>query len=332
LQYSDFDLMVLPVIIGVIALSTGAFGLSKGAEGASAMKKAEDRRKMAVDRYKSREKRLQSRADYVNNEAAGYGARQKNIKEDVFIRVANLIELIGKRANVDVYEILSGAHIQIPEIPSGSQHEIKAESVLKGFMIAAGASSLSSAATTGAVTAFATAGTGAAISGLSGAAANSAMLAALGGGSLAAGGGGMALGSLVLGGITVGPAIAAAGIAIALEGEKALTKAVELECEVNLAITEMTTKETLLDGIAERLFELSEILKRLKDEALNSLTQLEVLAEAALFDTDSDEHMEKLRALLLAVGSLAQIMRTPILGEDGSINPQIDIVISMESH
>lgn len=53
--------------------------------------------------------------------------------------------------------------------------------------------------TTGVATTFGTAGTGAAISSLSGAAANSAMLAWLGGGTVAAGGGGVAAGSLFLG-------------------------------------------------------------------------------------------------------------------------------------
>jgi len=38
--------------------------------------------------------------------------------------------------------------------------------------------------------------------------------------------------------------------------------------------------------------------------------------------------MEMLRALLLIVSSMAQIIKTPILTEDGSINPEIDVVIN----
>ena len=56
--------------------------------------------------------------------------------------------------------------------------------------------------------AYGTAGTGAAISGLSGAAANSAALAWLGGGSAAAGGGGAGLGAAVVGGVVVVAAVA----------------------------------------------------------------------------------------------------------------------------
>jgi hypothetical protein len=324
--------MVLPLIFGIAAVSAGAFGLSKGAEGAGSMLEAEEKRKKLVKLYETYQNRLKAKADDINIEASIYGLRQKQIKQDVFIRVASFIEKIGKRSNVDIYNILSSAQIQIPEVPSGGHHEIKAESVLQGLLSSAGAASIFSFATTGAVTALGTASTGAAISGLSGAAANSAMLAALGGGSLAAGGGGMALGSIVLGGITVGPAMAFGGIAIAAEGEKALTKIMELKGQVKQAIAEIFLREAVLDGISQRLLELSTILERLKGEALISLTELEALAEANLFDTDSDAHIEQFRALLLIVRSLAQIMRTPILDESGSINPNIDVVISTEAH
>ena len=323
--------MVLPIILGAIALGAGAFGVSKGAEGAGAMSQAKEKHEKAVKLYESRQKRLQSRADYVNTEAALYGMLQKQVKEDVFARVARLIETIGKKAKVDIYEMLAGADVQMPTVDVGGRHDIKAESVLQGFLVAAGASAVSSAATTGAVTAFATASTGAAISGLSGAAANSALLAALGGGSLAAGGGGMALGSLVLGGITLGPAIAVGGLAFAAEGEKALTKAVEVEHQVNKEVKLMEAKETILDGIVKRLSELSEILKRLKGEAISLLSKLESLAEGDLFDAKSEAHMELLRSLLLIVSSLALVMRTAILGEDGEINPEVDVVIKKET-
>jgi hypothetical protein len=325
--------MVLPIIFGVAALSAGAFGLSKGAEGAGSMLEAEEKRKKLVKLYETYQNRLKAKADEVNIEASIYGLRQKHIKHDVFIRVAAFIEKIGKRSNVDVYNILSGTQIPIPEVPSGGgRHKIKAESVFQGLLSSAGAASFFSTATTGAVTALGTASTGAAISGLSGAAANSAMLAALGGGSLAAGGGGMALGSIVLGGITVGPAIAFGGIAIAAEGEKALTKIIELKGQVKQAIAEIFLREAVLDGISKRLLELSDILERLKNEALKSLSELEALAESNLFDTTSDAQMEQFRALLLNVRSLAEIMRIPILDENGSINPNIDVVISMEAH
>lgn len=85
---------------------------------------------------------------------------------------------------------------------------------------AGSAGSLAGMATAGGLilvaTTYGTAGTGAAISTLSGAAANSAAVAWLGGGSVAAGGGGMALGSIVMsGGVLI---VAVATTAIFLQG------------------------------------------------------------------------------------------------------------------
>ena len=319
--------MVLPIILGALALGAGGFGVKKGLEGADALSKAQKRIKRAREKCERGRKKFESRVKYVNEEASKYGILQEGIREEVFTRIAALIVEIGRKAKVDIYEILEGIKVKIPSVRAGGSHELKAENVLNGLLTAAGASVVASAATTGAVTMFATASTGAAISGLSGAAANSALLAALGGGSLAAGGGGMALGSLVLGGMTFAPILAVGGLAVAVEGEKAITKATELECEADKALAEMDLREKVLEGIVQRLKELSRLLCNLKEQAVERLAQLEEMVTTNLFDHTSDEHMEQLRALLLIISSIACIMKTPVLGEDGSLNPEIDVVI-----
>lgn len=73
----------------------------------------------------------------------------------------------------------------------------------------------------GGVGLLATASTGTAISTLSGAAATNATLAWLGGGSLASGGLGVAGGTMVLGGLVTGPALAVAVWVMASSAEKA---------------------------------------------------------------------------------------------------------------
>ena len=322
--------MVLPLVLGAIAISAGAFGVSKGVEGANSIGEADKRHKEAVKRYESRKKRLQSRADFVNAEAELFGMLQGQVKEDVLCRIKKLIDAIGKQSSADLYEMLSGASVRHSGVKTDDKYQLEAESVLKGVMLAATTSAAASAATTSAVTMFATASTGAAISGLSGAAANSALLAALGGGSLAAGGGGMALGSMVLGGIATGPAIAIGGIAIASEGEKAITKAVEVEGEVEKAVAQMQLKEHLLDGIHSRLSELSAILRRLMADALHAIKPLEDLVATSAFDKDSVDHMQRLQALLLIAGSLVQVMRASIIDENGEINPELDVIIQKE--
>ena len=318
---------MIPIILGAIALGTGAFGANKVIKGVGDLSVAKKKVARAVKLYNQGNAKLESRASEVNKIAEEYGVLQLSIKETVFARTVSLIEAIGRKSKVDIYEIIAGVDAKAPQVKVGEHHNIAAVDALKGLVSAAGMSAAASAATTSGVTAFATASTGAAISGLSGAAANSAMLAALGGGSLAAGGGGMALGTVVLSGIAAGPAIAIGGLAIAAEGEKALTKAVEAEVQVKHALALMRVKDTLLNAISSRISELSSIINEMQRLATHVLDDLERLVERDIFNVGSDDHMEKLRSLLLVVGSLASIMRTPILDEDGELNPEIDVVI-----
>ena len=318
---------MIPIILGAIALGTGAFGANKVIKGVGDLSVAKKKVARAVKLYNQGNAKLESRASEVNKIVEEYGVLQLSIKETVFARTVSLIEAIGRKSKVDIYEIIAGVDAKAPQVKVGEHHNIAAVDALKGLVSAAGISAAASAATTSGVTAFATASTGAAISGLSGAAANSAMLAALGGGSLAAGGGGMALGTVVLSGIAAGPAIAIGGLAIAAEGEKALTKAVEAEVQVKHALALMRVKDTLLNAISSRISELSSIINEMQRLATHVLDDLERLVERDVFNVGSDDHMEKLRSLLLVVGSLASIMRTPILDEDGELNPEIDVVI-----
>jgi hypothetical protein len=101
------------------------------------------------------------------------------------------------------------------------------------------------------------ASTGTAISGLSGAAAHSATLAWLGGGSLATGGGGMALGGMVLTGLTAGPALAILGFTLAGKGENDIKQAIEYGEEVEKEITKLLAGIEKLKHIQQRIYEMS---------------------------------------------------------------------------
>lgn len=96
-----------------------------------------------------------------------------------------------------------------------------------------------------------TASTGTAIHALSGAAAYNATLAWLGGGSLAAGGGGMALGTVVLGGIVVIPALAVTGLFNHLSANKKIHNIKEKEVEA-LKMIDLMKKNTLAFELFEK--------------------------------------------------------------------------------
>ena len=122
---------------------------------------------------------------------------------------------------------------------------------------------------------FGTASTGTAISTLSGAAATNATLAALGGGSIASGGGGMAAGAAALNVVTLGPALLVTGFTVAGQGEKAKTRAREIEALVNVETASMHLTRVKFHAIIARAQELDALLSQLVDRASDALSLLE---------------------------------------------------------
>jgi hypothetical protein len=179
-----------------------------------------------------------------------------------------------------------------------------------------GVASAASQGTLGLIGLFGTASTGTAISGLSGVAAWNATLAWLGGGSLAAGGGGMALGTVVLGGITVGPALMIGGFVLGGEGKKALTKAIEYAKEVDNKIAQLDKSKGFLGQVQRRIKELQYLVNSLNSRAIKSLTELESRAN---FNPHLEEDATKFRELLLLIKASSEIMKLPILDEKGKL-------------
>ncbi len=132
-------------------------------------------------------------------------------------------------------------------------------------------------ATTAAVMAIGTASTGTAISTLSGAAATNAVLAALGGGSLAAGGGGMALGTIVLGGATLGVGLLVGGVIFNITGSKLSDKADEAWSQAKRAEENVNKICDHLNKLAEIAEEYTSLLKNLQQKYLKNLGTMEYI-------------------------------------------------------
>jgi len=187
-------------------------------------------------------------------------------------------------------------------VPGKIDTWVDAEIRLEEYAAAAGAAVLTglgtSAAIYGAVGSLAAAGTGTAISSLSGVAATNATLAWLGGGTLAAGGGGIAVGTLALGGLLAGPAVLVGSFF--LHG-----KAEHFESQVQQAISawdvdeaEKRTKVACLDAANHRAGELTrttiELTSTLKSE----------IAEGSVVD---DEHAYRIARLAVALGMVIEV-------------------------
>lgn len=248
--------MPIPLILGAAAAAAGLIGAGAGISGGMKMKEANDTIEAAQSRHRRNISRFKEKQEAATKAMDSLGELElKTLKS--FKAFEALIEIIQNRPEFKPYD-KNGVHI-----PPYDKEKIKGvyvgAEILLGGLGGAGLGTAggfaASGLTTAAVMAFGSASTGTAISTLSGAAATNATLAALGGGSLAAGGGGMALGSLILGGATLGVGLLVGGIIFNITGSSLSDKADE-------AWAQMKKAENEIDSICPYLDDLKNIAER----------------------------------------------------------------------
>ena len=239
--------MPLPLIIAGIAAAAGAAGVGSGIHGAVKMKEASDTVKAAQKRNEKNVARLEDCNKSTMEVMDALGNREMKILAS-FKRFSDAFEKIQNRPefkDIDKGDVTISAY---------TPQKIKDAAVGAGVLLGGlGGAALGTAggfaaagATTAAVMALGTASTGTAIASLSGVAATNATLAALGGGALAAGGGGMALGSMILGGATLGVGLLIGGLIFNAAGGKISDKA-------DKAWQQMKENEKKIDTVCEYL-------------------------------------------------------------------------------
>lgn len=304
---------MIPLILGAVALGTAVFGVGASVAGVADMNQAKEIGERAQERYEDAVSNLKADWKVTDQLALEYDQLRRNVKLRTIGQFVDFIKRnLGQRASQQDLEFLT----QIGILEECEALALEAEQ-LQFFKAGAKAVVGGAAVGQGAVglAGMGVAGTGSAISGLSGAAAWNATLAWLGGGSLASGGGGMALGTLVLGGITVGPALLVGGFVLAGKGEEALTKAREYEATVNTKVAKIEAAGAFLQRVERRLNELANLVYDLNNYAVQSLRDL----ESRPFDRDRDA--SKFQQVALLVKALEEIMKTPVLDSEGQLNP-----------
>jgi hypothetical protein len=318
-------IFIIPIILGAAALVTAGVGVSAGSDGVSKLQKAKKIGKSAEQRYKKANKSLEKKFQATQKFAEEYGQLQINVKINTIGRFVKFVRRIDQRISQRIGQNSSPSHQRFLEGVEGFSAEqfkeykaevLDAQSLAVGGLKVVGVASAASQGTLGLIGLFGTASTGTAISGLSGAAAWNATLAWLGGGSLAAGGGGMALGTVVLGGITVGPALMIGGFVLGGEGKKALTKAIEYAKEVNNKIAQLDKSKGFLGQVQRRIKELQYLINSLNSRAIKGLNELESRAN---FNPHLEEDAAKFREVLLLIKASSEIMKLPILDEKGKL-------------
>lgn len=313
--------MPLPLIIAGIAAAAGAAGVGSGIHGAVKMKEASDTVKAAQKRNAKNVARLKDCNKSTMEVMDALGNREMKILAS-FKRFSDAFEKIQNRP--EFKDIVKGD----VTISAYNPQAIKDAAVGAGVLLGGlGGAALGTAggfaaagATTAAVMALGTASTGTAIASLSGVAATNATLAALGGGAIAAGGGGMALGSMILGGATLGVGLLIGGLIFNAAGGKISDKADE-------AYSQMLKNEAKIDTVCEYLERLKfvasaydDVLQKVEAIYEPHLSKLEktvankiVINGICDYNKFADDEKKLLENTVLLVGLLYEMCKVQIV-------------------
>jgi hypothetical protein len=309
---------LIPVIIGGAAILGSVLGLKKGAKGVSDIKNAKRIAARVHTNGKIAVENLNAKRSDVNRAAESYGDLLIKIRRDTFGRFVRFVEALGQRGSLEAMEALEEVNVAAPQIREYKIAAIEAHRVASGSAAMIGASTGASAGTTGLIGLLGTASTGTAISGLTGAAAANATLAWLGGGAVAAGGGGMAVGTLVLGGVTVAPAVLVGGFVLAGRGAKALTEAKAYEAKVGAEVAKIDAVRDFMGRVIIRIHEMETLVRKLDTRVNLTLDQLDPTA----FEIHNETDVKAFQQAGLLMKAMAEVMKTPVLDGNGNITGQ----------
>ncbi|MEN9207039.1 MAG: hypothetical protein Q6L50_10945 [Gloeomargarita sp. GMQP_bins_120] len=298
-------MVLVPVVMGMVTLGTALEGAAKAWSGWQKLEEAQACREAAEKQYRQKQGELVRCAEDTRalllDTVERFVALAKRLQQQVAVRDLQTLQGLPITGP-------SAAPLRRDEMAEAIAQVIQTGSML-GSMVSTAAAAAGGTFTLASL--IGTASTGAAISSLSGAAATSATLAWLGGGALAAGGGGMALGSAILGGMTLGPALLVGGRLLAGQGEEALTQARQYAAQVQVAIAQMETYIHLLQtDVQPRIRELMALVQQLDQSSQQALDQPEQAIERG-FNPPQDAVVFQ-QAVLLVKG-LVELLQSPLL-------------------
>ena len=318
--------MPLPLIVPIVMGTLGLFGIGKTVKAKVDVKKAKSINadaKDIIDRAKHRQAMHKNYSKRVLKSLA-------NMKLDVLaVSMAKFIQSFEKLKNVELTESKGIEELNqikkfVEEIKETKEMTEFASSYFTGSIAGLGFGALAAWGAYGATTALACAGTGTAISTLSGIAATNATLAWIGGGTLAAGGAGVAGGATVLGIMVAGPAIAIMGIVIGAKASKMLDDA-----SSNLAIAKKTSKQVdlvclKLDDMKKRAQNLRKLIKKVDLHFKESINNFDAVIKER--GTNWNNYNVEQKKLVFNCVKLAQLIKVlldiPILTESGDLSSE----------
>ncbi|WP_045217675.1 hypothetical protein [Desulfonatronovibrio magnus] len=307
--------LLIPIIIGAGSAFTAGYGIKKGYDGISDINQAKDIARNALERGQKAEAMVDNKKNQTNTKACEYADNIMHVQQTTFNRFLDLVSRFGHNGSLELDRILREVEVDPIVIDDLKVSAIKAHNVATGAL-SMGTSALGAASGTKLLIGlFGTASTGTSISGLSGAAATKATMAWLGGGSVAAGGGGMALGTVVLGGLTAAPALLVGGFVLAKRGSEAMVEARSYEASVNIEISRLNAISAFLNRLMVRISELNTLIINI-DLRVNSTLDM---IDPENFDVKNTMHIQLFQQAAVQLKALAEIIKTPVLDNNGNI-------------
>lgn len=315
--------MPLPFIaVVVIAVSVGA-GAKKGYDAYKDSSEAKKINKRAEDVFDESQKSLDNQRKKTNSDIKEFGEYKIKTFNSVLLRYFNIFEKIK---NIEFENSVSKDDdfvVYMKEFEKLKTDVLNIKNVIGGGVASLVGGALAGFGAYGGVGLLATASTGTAISTLSGAAATNATLAWLGGGSLASGGLGVAGGTMVLGGLVTGPALAVAVWVMASSAEKAK----------NDAYTNLNKARAIEESNKTIILQLEEV-SRISDRLKNTIEKLVFYFNTMINNLDAlvgkndnyKAYDEKEKTLvhhsLLMAQSIKNLISVPLMDEKGEIEKE----------
>lgn len=314
---------MIPIIIGAVAAASGIYGLVKGGKAVVDHRDASSINTSATRRADRAIANVKHYREQTHALLSDYGTRKLRAFNGA---IGQFIEVFESIKDVDFDGATGLNNSLVPDeaapmlIELRKDYEVLVNSGLGLGAGLGGGAALAFGAYNGTFM-LATAGTGTAISTLSGAAATNATLAWLGGGTLSAGGFGMAGGMMVLGGIVAGPALAVCGMFMGAKAEIAVNQARENALHAEEFEKQAVIVITQLRAVADvtRLMNgtFSKVTSRLR--AATQDMRMVIESEGSDFSAISEQG----RGIIFRAVKLAQLTKamidTPILDEQGAL-------------
>lgn len=313
-------LPAIPVLLQGVSAALGGIGALATGKARMDKAKAAKTRQRAQEKFNKAMSEVQAACDVANEALSELGLAKAQVAADLIARVVAIANRVHRAEDADFADGDTTLKAPLARLPAMREEATKASEILAVGLKATSTGALAGFGAFGLASSIGTASTGTAISSLSGAAATKATWAWLGGGAIKAGGAGVAGGMATVAGVVAGPAVAYAGISMAIKAAEQLTEAVKVEAQVDVMVERSKTDIVKLRAGRDRALSVRGDLYRLAFQAQAKITALEgVLATypdgRVPFRSLTPEQVELYKTVLFLASSLYELMAIDIASE-----------------